>query len=302
MKSDWLRVTKQRKCPVCSHGDWCGITSDGKVARCMRVESAHPSNGGWIHRLSDPVPVYVPKTRPPPQRRSFAELVAQLRRITTPAMIEQHADELGVSADMLDAMTAAWCPAQDAWAFPMWSGSGSIVGVRLRNVAGEKWAITGSKEGLFWPFGEPPEDGVLYVCEGPTDTTAAATLGLWAVGRPSCTGATEHLRELCRRMRAKRIVIIGDNDPAKQRPDGSFWYPGREGALALCRDMAMPPSFSGVVIVSFRASCPLTPGVRHQMAPAISPPANAKAISAPTMRWVRRGDASVTQTVLSLTS
>ena len=226
---------------MCGKPDYCGYTADGQVVRCMRVPSDHESNGGWIHRLKDPIPIAPPRLkRPPPERRSFAPLIQQWRNATTPEMIEQHAAELGVSADMLDALTACYAAAHTCWAYPMWSAGGTIIGVRLRNVAGEKWAVTGSRDGLFWPFADRPEDGVAYVCEGPTDTAAAATLGLWAIGRPSCHGATDHLIEAFRKLRIQRMVVIGDNDEAKRRPDGSLWYPGREGALALIRDVGLP--------------------------------------------------------------
>lgn len=34
---NWCPVTKRDPCPVCGHKDWCAVSSDGRVARCMRV-------------------------------------------------------------------------------------------------------------------------------------------------------------------------------------------------------------------------------------------------------------------------
>lgn len=238
--SDWLRCTKRRPCAVCSKTDWCGYTADGIIARCMRVESPHPSNGGWIHRLKDePQPVVIRRKPPAIQRRSFAREVAAWRDATTPAMLDEYAAHLGVSADILDAMTTCYAAPFSAWAFPMWTPSGVICGVRLRNEE-RKWAVTGSREGLFWPFAEPPEDGIAYVAEGPTDTASLASIGLWTVGRASCTAGVDHLRELTQKLAIKRIVIVGDNDEAKVRPDGSYWYPGKEGAFSLAASLGLP--------------------------------------------------------------
>ena len=53
----WVRVNRRERCVVCSHGDFCTRSSDGTVAHCMRVESSLPcKGGGWIHRLSEPLP------------------------------------------------------------------------------------------------------------------------------------------------------------------------------------------------------------------------------------------------------
>jgi len=50
----WNRVSRRTPCPVCSRPDWCGVSTDGMVACCMRVESGRAlRNGGWLHRLTD---------------------------------------------------------------------------------------------------------------------------------------------------------------------------------------------------------------------------------------------------------
>lgn len=244
------RVTSESPCPVCKKPDWCGIATDGSTAFCMRVKSdKQATNGAFIHRLDQPIPRdLLPKPLPPPPSRpNFSALLAEWGRTTTEQMREQYAASLGVTAYSVEAVGGVYAPSMLAWAFPMWSGDGRVVGIRLRSST-KKWAVTGSQEGLFWPFTDPPEDRIAYVCEGPTDTMAAASLGLWAVGRPSCHGAIDHLRRLFGRCGIRQMVVIGDHDPAKKKPDGTFWYPGREGAAALIREMRMmhklilPPS------------------------------------------------------------
>jgi hypothetical protein len=46
------RVDAKHACPICSHTDWCEVSSDGSV-HCMRVESDRPSSraGGWWHHI-----------------------------------------------------------------------------------------------------------------------------------------------------------------------------------------------------------------------------------------------------------
>ena len=50
----WRRVSRREPCPICQHADWCGVSSDGVVCHCMRVESANPCpSGGWFHFLKE---------------------------------------------------------------------------------------------------------------------------------------------------------------------------------------------------------------------------------------------------------
>jgi hypothetical protein len=121
----------------------------------------------------------------------------------------------------------------------MRDGAGQVVGVRLRADDGRKWAIRGSREGLFYPD-RIPKDKLAVICEGPTDTAAALSLGLWAVGRPSCLGGVSHLKTLFRRLPVRFAVIIGDNDAPKPRPQGGYWQPGLDGARRLMAALEMP--------------------------------------------------------------
>jgi len=57
--SQWIRVSKHLPCKICKSADWCSITRDGAVAKCMRVESGcfkskDDRNGGhyYLHRLT----------------------------------------------------------------------------------------------------------------------------------------------------------------------------------------------------------------------------------------------------------
>lgn len=38
MKTVWKSVRRASPCPICSHGDWCGVSADGTLAACRRIE------------------------------------------------------------------------------------------------------------------------------------------------------------------------------------------------------------------------------------------------------------------------
>lgn len=242
---NWLRVSSKSPCQVCRHPDWCGISEDGRLAICMRVPSDSPSkNGGYIHRLTFAVRNYPPprprKAAPsPPSMSDFTTMTDTYIRQTAQDDIAALSEALGVSPVALSEIGAARASQPGVWAFPMRDGDGKIVGIRLRSDAGQKWAVKGSKEGLFYPESVPP-DHVAVVCEGPTDTAAALTLGLWAVGRPSCMGAMEHVKRLCRRLLITHLLVVADNDDPKPRPGGGWWQPGFDGARKLVEAVGLP--------------------------------------------------------------
>jgi hypothetical protein len=41
-KCKWRRVSARSPCPICNHPDWCSVSGDNTVAKCMRVEE-----GAW---------------------------------------------------------------------------------------------------------------------------------------------------------------------------------------------------------------------------------------------------------------
>lgn len=231
---NWCRVSRKNCCPVCRKPDWCGYSEDGRLAICMRVPSDKPTkNGGYLHRLrDDPLPpVPVPKKPPPRPQTNVLDHWNTLKHALDSGALYGLATGLGVSVAALLDLQAVWAESCGAWAFPMRDGVGNVVGIRLRADDGRKWAVRGSREGLFYPERSPP-DHTAVICEGPTDTAAALTLGLWAVGRPSCTGGVPALKALCRRLGIKFAVVVGDNDPPKARP-GGHWQPGFDGARKL---------------------------------------------------------------------
>ncbi len=190
----------------------------------MRVASDRPcKNGGWFHPVGTTSRQTVQIRPEPIITQDFAGLMASWSANGLSAF----ASTLGVKSEALQSLGCVWADTYRAWAFPMRSGDGSVIGIRLRNDAGHKWAVKGSKQGLFCSSYPASETG--FVCEGPTDTAAAISIGLWAVGRPSCLGGNEHLKTLFRIKGVRRAVLLADNDA-----------PGIQGAERLSSEIGLP--------------------------------------------------------------
>jgi hypothetical protein len=208
----------------------------------MRAVSDRPThNGGYLHKLGDSNMRKVLRqidraltrdANAPPEHLTTSDVLDRLLHwglhCTERAALEDHARSLGVTPESLRAVGAVWAPEHRAWAFPMRDDDLAPIGIRLRAEDGRKWAVRGSRAGLIYGRRESPVE-TLVVCEGPTDTAAAITLGLWAVGRPSCRGQEDLIRALVRRVRPREIVIVADSDG-----------PGREGARALAKALRCP--------------------------------------------------------------
>lgn len=235
---NWKRVTRANPCPICGKPDWCRTFADGWV-ECMRTESAKPArSGGWMHR-NGPAPAWICKQKPPPppRRVDMGAIWADCMENTDPSRLADHAASLGLPLHTLVALGCAWYSPANAWAWPMWAG-GRCCGIRLRNDHGKKWTMTGSQAGLFVA---EPQDDTLLICEGPTDTAAALSLGFSAVGRPSCMGQEDLVRSFVQsRIWKGGVWIIADRDTPKTRPDGSTFLPGQQGAERLAKSIGKP--------------------------------------------------------------
>jgi hypothetical protein len=240
----WYRVNKKRRCKICGRADWCGYLED--VSICMRVESAEPTrNGGWLHRAG-PIPLNSPARLLPignkvarPVRSTVAEKLrpiglipsseSQARELAPPdlkslwqrwstasdfRMVDGLAMTLGVEIESLNAIGCVWNG--QAWGFPMKDEKGELIGIRLRSTTGQKWAVKGSRQGLFIPELER-RTTTLFIVEGPTDLAASLTLGLAAIGRPSCLGCEVMITDYIRNTHVRRVVIVSDNDEAGLR-------------------------------------------------------------------------------------
>lgn len=244
----WPHVNKQHPCPICQKTDWCQFGD--RAIKCMRVESKNScSTGGWYHFYEEDKPEFVPRAElpKPPPSQGFNLLMAEYRNRTQTFQFQALAESLGVLPESLIALGAGYAQNRKAWAFPMWDGLNTILGIRLRNLQGFKWAVPGSRIGVFRPSKSVPAQPICYLPEGPTNTAATLSLGLYAVGRPTCNSGTTQLQETLRNLGIRRVVIIADNDPEKQIGNRQG-YPGIEGAKQLQRDLQcksvifIPPS------------------------------------------------------------
>lgn len=228
----WHNVSRKEPCPICGKSDWCNLADSGEVAICHRVESPYPSRAGdgWIHRLRDARRAGSASLEPQSAKIDFARVHRAYESDET--LLDGLAMELGVTSEALKALDVRFNRFDNCWSFPMRDASGAIVGLRYRELGGSrKWSARGSRDGLFMrkhggsgapePRPEELEDS-LYVVEGASDTAAAISLGLAAVGRSSCMTGGAIIRELARARRVKRVTIIADSDE-----------PGRRGARAL---------------------------------------------------------------------
>lgn len=240
MNQTWLRVNRKRPCKICRRPDWCGYSADGTVACCMRIQSdKEVKNGGWIHRLrGEPIPYIAPSIRAAIQDPPLDAdgMWREWDRETEREHLDGFAMTLGVDTDALRSIGCAW--SGKAWAFPMRDAYGQTIGIRLRDTVGHKWAVKGSRQGLFIPTNDNAaitETGTLWLTEGPTDLAAALTIGLAAVGRPACIGQEEMILKYIETWRARRLVIAADADE-----------PGMKGAAKLQALLPVPS-----VVVNF---------------------------------------------------
>lgn len=256
---DFLRVNRGCRCPVCERADWCLVSRDDpdNPARvvCARVPSARRyGDAGWLHLLRDDgARARQGRTRVlrlPQSIVDFERLAQDLVAAVDFDLLHEFAGDLGVSTESLQRLGIGLARGDDlgqvglkwghaAWVFPMTGDDGQVCGLRLR-LPGRKLAVKGSKNGLFVPTDLPDHPDILFVSEGESDAAALLSIGLDAIGRPSCRGGKKLIARFVRDRRPGRVVVVADAD-----------HPGARGAGELadrlrshCRDVRVvtPPA------------------------------------------------------------
>jgi len=230
MTRDWIRVSKERHCPICDHPDWCLVSADGTAAICARVSDGSVKRcgeAGYLHRLADRPAAWRPQARRVVVSAAPADVSALALEYHAAAdrdgHIERLAEELGLSAESLRRFRVGWCAKEGCSTWPMSDATGRIIGINRRFPDGAKYIVPGHKAGLYLPDDlTVGPDAPLVVCEGATDAVAGRDLGLQCIGRLSCTHGARLLVEVVKVRRPGLLVIIGDTDE-----------PGRRGAQSL---------------------------------------------------------------------
>lgn len=152
--------------------------------------------------------------------RDFNKPAAQSELRMSDALRSRFAEQLGVAVESLRRLYVGYDG--QALTFPMRRPDGFICGIRRRFPDGRKLSVRGGREGLFIPM-QLADTGPLVVTEGPTDCAALLSLGFAVVGRPSCTGGTEYVKQLAR---GRDTVVAADGDE-----------PGQRGAISLAQEL-----------------------------------------------------------------
>lgn len=237
----WIRVGHNNRCGICGKDDWCTYSVELGVCCCMRIVSPRPAkNGGYLH------PIDSICSPPPPRKSERPAPTLNVREVleawARSSFCQQHpvelAKQLGVSEQSLMMLGCVHSNQHKVWAWPMRSGDGSLIGIRMRHENGRKWALEGSRNGLFIPSCEAMTEAI--VTEGPTCAAAALTMGMFAIGRPSCSGGVNDLIAAIKRLKIRRVSIIADVDQDKTHKNGSTYNPGIDGARKLAELLPVP--------------------------------------------------------------
>lgn len=239
-RHEWVRTRRGMPCPICNHVGWCLVHKDGNAIICPRVSDGSTKDlgeAGYLHHLENdgdrPIRAVV-RARPQKKAPTIDAAAYSIRcwRDITQDEVDALADELSISPESLQLLRIGWCRRLGVYTFPMRDGDRNVVGVRTRcPITGEKKAVAGSRAGLFIPC--KLKKKTLYVCEGPTDTAAMLSLGLMAIGRASCRGGVDHVRQFALANNYGAMVIMADND----KPDRDGRRPGFDGAVSLIEEL-----------------------------------------------------------------
>lgn len=217
-KYKWERVNKQHPCTVCGRHDYDTYCVELNYACCMRPEAERgaikrAANGGWLHKLTDaPAKYVVPAKVEKPVSIDAPSIWVDCKMRTGEAHLKRLAERLGVSSESVRSIGAVWIPEKNAYGFPMSDARGTIIGIRIRHLDGDKWSWPGSRAGIFVHEGH--YGTTLWIVEGATSLSAMLSLGIPnTIGRASCLGQEDIVNEFIKLNRVREVVIVSDDDP-----------------------------------------------------------------------------------------
>ncbi len=231
--SDWIRVNRNLKCPICSSADWCMVSADGKAAICPRTKEGSIKmcgDSGYLHKLTDDKVIRMPKKkrRQKPVDIDWASMSMDYCRCGN---LDKHminlANHLGIeNYTALDLFEVGWDG--EAWTIPMYIvdiiGSLQIVGIKRRFPDGSKKAVSGSMNALFVPWAQ--QSNTLYIVEGFSDALTLADLHYSVIGKPNCFSWSKLIIPYIKEFKWKKVLLVSDNDE-----------PGIKGNLKLEKDL-----------------------------------------------------------------
>lgn len=216
MRAEWKRTSRAQPCPVCGKNDWCMMSANGAVVICPRVEQGatkYLDGSGYLHVIDpkQPIPERTDEKGEvlPEHNLVMSSLASKMLAACDDERIGRFAASLGVPTFALRMLRVGWFASSDAFSFPMFRYGQRLIGIRLRSEAGKKWAIKGSRQGLFMPLQWPSDKKGVLICEGPTDTAAMLGMGFNAIGRPSAMGSHALVEET---VAGRPVCIISDSD------------------------------------------------------------------------------------------
>lgn len=231
-ESTWIRVSRGEPCPVCSKSDYCTRTTDGNAVKCMRVESDVPDKGklgGWIHKMTDPLP---PKPEPKKVEKK-PDWTDECRKMYEHEKAHDKrcdvAEHLKVSVEALDLLRVGigW----DEWngrefsSWPARDNDGRCIGYVRRYADGTKRTNQGGSTGVFYAPTWYTHPGPVFIVEGGSDVAACETYNLNAIGRASNVHGGEWIKKMVRQCcPEKLIVVVGERDES----------PARRGSVSSC--------------------------------------------------------------------
>lgn len=250
-------VTRDKPCPICGKPDWCFVTEDGEMVICNRVESERQAKMGWIHFLSDPVPIAdCERVKPPKLSVEACDCLVRecYKRPDAKDARERLAESLGVSVESLEAIGVGtgsdWNGTQ--WtSWPARDADGQFVGLTRRYWDGSKKTYPGTRAGLFYARKWVDMPGAVLIVEGGSDVAACLSAGIAAIGRPSNVGGSSMIAELLSKHPKRAVLVVAERDFKPERrgtvehcpadcPGCANCWPGLYGAKATAKSLGIP--------------------------------------------------------------